>query len=404
MQHIGTARRALAALGAAALTLSLAGPSAAAPGAGDGSAWRSPVRPSPATIAALESAARNAAVGKVGAAAHPQVVVRGLNNPRQLDRGPGGGLYIAEAGRGGDTCFGEGEEEFCLGETGAVSFVGRPGQATDTEPRRINTGHLSAAGPDGTFALGATGVAKFGAKSGRFHSVFNFAPPDLVPEPLPGEQLGKLIRATWANRKHIVADIAAYEFENNPDGEGVDSNPYAVLDLGGRLLVADAAADTVYSVSKETGDINVFAVIDTSSEGRDPVPTSLARGPHRSILVGTLGAGEAPGAAEVRAYSRKGKLLHTVGGFTTVVGVAYDKRHDDLYVSELFAGEDPEAIPGALTKVAADGERQTVPVPVPGGVAVNKKGIVFVAAWSIGTEDGTFGIPDSSGQVWRMRF
>jgi hypothetical protein len=332
-------------------------------------------------------------------------VVRGLNNPRQLDRGPGGGLYIAEAGRGGDTCFGEGEEQICLGETGAVSFVGRPGQANDTEPRRIVTGYLSGAGPEGLFALGATGVAKFGARSGQFHSVFNFAPPDLVPEPLPGEQLGKLVRGTWANRQHIVADIAAYEFANNPDGENTESNPYAVLDLGARLLVVDAAADTVYSVSKDSGEVSVFAVIDTEPGGRDPVPTSLARGPNRSILVGTLGAGERPGAAEVRAYNRKGKLLHAVGGFTSVVGVAYDKRHDDLYVSELFAGaDDPEAIPGALTKVAANGERQTVPVPVPGGVAVTKRGVVYVAAWSIGTEDGTFGIPDSSGQVWRMRF
>jgi hypothetical protein len=331
-------------------------------------------------------------------------VVRGLNNPRQLDRGPGGGLYIAEAGRGGDTCFGEGEEQICLGETGAVSFVGRPGQATDKEPRRILTGYLSGAGPEGLFALGATGVAKFGARSGQFHSVFNFAPPDLVPEPLPGEQLGKLVRGTWANRQHIVADIAAYEFANNPDGEDTDSNPYAVLDLGARLLVVDAGADTVYSVAKDSGEVSVFAVIDTQPGGRDPVPTSLARGPNKTVFVGTLGEGLAPGAGEVRVYHRRtGQLLHTLHGFSGVVGVAYDKWRGDVYVSELFAG-DPEGIPGQLTRVRDYGDRQTVPVPLPGGVAVTKKGHVLVAVWSIGTEDGTFGIPDSSGQVWRMRF
>lgn len=42
-------------------------------------------------------------------------------------------------------------------------------------------------------------------------------------------------------------------------------------------------------------------------------------------------------------------------------------------------------------------------IPVPGGVAVDKKGRLYVAAWSIGSESGTFGIPNSSGQVWRMR-
>jgi len=347
------------------------------------------------TVAGRTAAARAGA---------PDVVVSGLNNPRQLSLGPGGGLYIAEAGRGGDQCFGAGEEAICLGETGAVAFVGRPGKAENKAPRRIITGFFSGAGPTGEFALGATGVSKEG-EPGKFYSAFNFVPPEFVPPPFSPEQLGKAIRNTWKGKSKIFADVAAYELAHNPDGENVESNPYAVLALHRRVLVADAAGDSVLSVNKKTGKVSLFAVIDRKQGGRDPVPTSLARGPHRTILVGTLGAGEAPGAGTVFMLDRHGKLLHSMSGFSGIVGLASDKRHGDLYVSELFAGfdpNDPTSIPGQVTKVDEKGHRTSVPVPFPGGVAVDKKGRLYVAAWSIGADTGTFGIPNSSGQVWRM--
>lgn len=304
------------------------------------------------------TAAARTATARAGG---PDVVVSGLNNPRQLSLGPGGGLYIAEAGRGGDECFEDEFGEFCLGETGSVAFVGKPGKADNKSPRRIITGFISGAGPDGTFALGASGVSKEG-EPGKFYSVLNFAPPEFVPPPLPSEQLGKLVRDTWKGKKKIFADVSAYEFAHNPDGENVESNPYAVLAQHRRVLVADAAGDSVLSVSKKTGRVSLFAVIDRVKGGRDPVPTSLARGPHGTILVGTLGAAEAPGAAKVYAFSRHGKLLRTVGGFTTIVGVAVHKRTGDLYVSELFANfdpNDPMSIPGQVTKVTADGKRHS---------------------------------------------
>ncbi len=62
---------------------------------------------------------RHLAASGARAAAMPQVVVKGLNNPRQLFLGGGGGLYIAEAGRGGDTCVGDEPEQICFSETGA---------------------------------------------------------------------------------------------------------------------------------------------------------------------------------------------------------------------------------------------------------------------------------------------
>jgi hypothetical protein len=43
-------------------------------------------------------------------------------------------------------------------------------------------------------------------------------------------------------------------------------------------------------------------------------------------------------------------------------------------------------------------------VPFPAGIAADRWGNVYVSAWSIATDQGAFGAPDSSGQIWRLRF
>lgn len=65
------------------------------------------------------------ATGAASAVAAPTatVVMTGLDNPRGLAFGPREALYVAEAGRGGDTPCGDGPEgpPVLFGQTGAVS-------------------------------------------------------------------------------------------------------------------------------------------------------------------------------------------------------------------------------------------------------------------------------------------
>lgn len=137
------------------------------------------------------------------------------------------------------------------------------------------------------------------------------------------------------------------------------------------------------------------------------MPTALARGKNHSVFVGTLGS-EQPGAARVYKFTKNGVITKVWGGFTGITGVAV-ARNGALYVSELFTGcgkrPSPPCVPGRVIKVSPDGDRTRVRVPFPAGVEVaGPKGNVFVAAWSIAPAQGAFGIPDSSGQIWRMRF
>jgi hypothetical protein len=357
--------------------------------------------------------------------AGPTVIARGLNNPRQLSLPADAALLIAEAGKGGSDCVGEGEDEFCFGLTGSVSARFAPQFGGLKWTPRIVKNLASAGGPDGSFSVGSDGVsARLG---GPIYVQETFLPPDVLPAPIAA-QAGQLLAARPFRTAEVVANISQYEIDHDPDGMGVDSNPYSVLALKDKVLVADAAANTVFQVDRH-GTVSVFHVFPnivndvttTPSDtwpGYDPspefpgahfVPTSLAEGPRGEIYVGGL-ASELPGQAQVVQLNRySGAVERTLSGFTTITGLAAG-RDGSLYVSQLFA---PEAAPinpmvaGVLTKVSRNGTRTDKDVPFPAGVAVDSWNNVFVSAFSVAPDVGFPDTPpgiDSSGQVWRLRF
>ena len=323
----------------------------------------------------------------------PVVVSRGLDNPRQLSFLPDGSvLLIAEAGSGGPDCSPDGPEgETCIGFTGAVSGISAPRFVrTPVVATRYVTGLLSGAGPDGSAAAGSDGVSARSIQS--IYTAMTFAPPDVLPEAPASDQAGKLLRNAPYRKAKVFADITGFEVANDPDDQGVDSNPYAVLALsGGRALVADAAGNSILSVSN-TGAVSLFATLpnittgpctgqpnDNGTTGCDFVPTSPAQSPDGAIYVGALGS-LVPGAGKVyKLDPRTGAITKQYAGFGSVTGVAVG-ADGSLYVSQLSF--DPSQ--GKVTKVAPKGARTNVAVPFPAGVAVDPvSGSVFVSAFSI---------------------
>ena len=221
------------------------------------------------TASALPSAAHAAAP------LAPVRAVVGLDNPRQLDLTRNGVLIIAESGTGGKDCADVEGDSVCVGTTAAVSAVRNPSTAREATPERIVTGLLSEAGPDGGGATGNDGVS---ARSlGQIYIAKDVDVPDGITG-LPEEQEGKLLRAHRDRAvTPVVADVRAFETANDPDGQGVESNPYAVLDLGDRVLVADAAGNSILSVDGR-GRISVFAVLENILECL-PARTDRIRSP-----------------------------------------------------------------------------------------------------------------------------
>lgn len=358
------------------------------------------------TVSALALAAST--VTAVGAAQAPpsgpkfakhKIVAGGLDNPRQLSLTPNGRLLVAQAGHGSykpAQCVGEGDETQCVGSSGKVTVIGKKGRWNPMS--RL----LSAAGPDGTFAVGSDGASK--RRRGAFYTIMTYAPPDLMPSGVPSKQAGKLLARRPGGTMHVVADIAGYEAAHDPDGEGVESNPYSVLALRKGVLVADAAGDTIYRVRR--GKVRVFHEMKEYGKKVDAVPTSLATDARTgNILVGELHS-EIPGKARVWSLNRRGKVVRKWRGFTTVTGVARSKN-GTLYVSELFGGkcgldQIPSCVPGRVVRVKPNGKRKAYKVPFPAGIVV-KHGKPYVAAFSIAPAKGAMGNPRWNGQIWRLR-
>ncbi len=336
-------------------------------------------------------AAASAAPGSTSVFSH-------ANNPRQLSFAPNGSLYVGEAGRSGSICL---DPEDCLGFTGSITKIWGNHHA------RVATGLTSLGGQDGSFTVGADGVSV--DPWGRVYVQFTSAGPDPLPPIVPakaGRQLGNLMRLRSDGSLVKVADIDNYEFNNDPDGQGVDSDPYAVLALRHSQIVTDAAGNTVLQVIN--GHVHLLAVLPNNSQGFQSVPTSLSLGPNGSVLVGELaGDGTTSGHSRVwqvwpGKFHQKPRLYAT--GFTAITGLAW--RNGALYVSEFstdFLNQSPN---GAIVKVW-HGHRTTLGLGIlhfPAGVAVDRWGRVFVSQWSILPGTPITGSPfgTAHGQVIRL--
>ncbi|WP_374456868.1 ScyD/ScyE family protein [Nocardioides sp.] len=314
----------------------------------------------------------------------PVVVATGLDNPRQLSF-DGNDLYVAEAGTGGELACMPGPEggEVCMGESGSVTKVDRWGQ------RRVLTGLPSIAAPDGTSAIGAGDVA---VDHGRYAVLVGLgADPALRDDPaVPefAEKFGTLLGGKlWGGRGHwkkrqpvhddeprILADVAAHESAENPDGAQVDSNPVGLWKGRYGWVVADAGGNDVVHVGW-WGDVSTLGVFPTrlvpappflppGDIPMDAVPTSAVLGPDGALYVSQLTGFPFPaGGANVWRLVPGQEPTVYASGLTNVTDLAWHRGR--LYAVQLADGgllAVPPGQPpvGSLLRVSTSGNHETV--------------------------------------------
>ena len=344
------------------------------------------------------------------AVSDPVVLASGLNAPYKLAMGPDGAIYVAESGTGGPDCATvvgpEGDEiEVCVGDTGSVTRI-----ATGSTTRTV-TGLPSASG--GGEALGPTAV-DFDS-SGQLHVLVGLGGDVASRTELGNDQFGTLLRVGSSGAPVVVADLVAFEEASDPDEdqpgvEGPDSNPFGLAFDGNDALVTDAGGNDLLRVTP-AGAISVEAVFPSTfvdpppfipAPGQIPmqaVPTSVEVDANGDITVSQLtGFPFVVGEANIWSVGA-GAPTVAESGFTNIIdhAVADDGT---MYVLEfasngLLAEEGPQP---ALIQVRTDGTRKTLlygsELPVPGGVAVDSNGLVYLSVCTL--------CGPGEGMVWRI--
>lgn len=343
-------------------------------------------------------------------------VASGLRNPRGLNFSPDGTLYVAEAGTNGtptSQCGLMGDNNVkCYSTTGSISRIDL---ATGVAERVITSlPSLIAPNGNGTAATGIHDISFVGLNEA-------YVTMGLGGNPLlrnayfgaDGQSFARLGHFNpAAGSLFLYEDLGGYEIAANPDGNAVDSNPYGILALPGKVIYADAGGNTLNQVTVR-GGISTLAVfpnrVITRPNGTmvsvQAVPTSVALGPDGDYYVGQLTGGPfTVGVANVYRVPVNGGIpVVAYGGFTNIIDVAFGPD-GSLYVLEIAQNAIPAfGAGGKLVRITPDGTRTTIlagpPLIAPGGIAVSSDGALYVTNNSIFPTTGeVLRIAPSSGR------
>lgn len=337
-------------------------------------------------------------------------IASGLDNPRGIDVGADGTVYVALSGSGGsalvtgpvqgslaDVCAGDSGAVIALdGDGGYETVAELPSFAAAESGGCVGTG-FAATGPSNISALGkgtlqlamGLGGGERGDVSGAFGATHSVLPNGNI-KPL--------------------ADILGVETATDPDEAGVDSNPYGIDQVPGGTLVADAGANALF-LTRPNGSVETVAVFPPLfgltwpavscplpfPPAGDPVPfpvqqvpTSVAVGPDGAYYVGTLVGFPFPtgGSAVYRVDQHTGAVTNYVSGLTHVTGLEWGPD-GALYVAQMTNASllDLEACggttPGSVLRISASGTETIANLPIVGDVAVGADGVVYATTGSI---------------------
>jgi dienelactone hydrolase len=321
------------------------------------------------------------------------VLASGLDSPRKLNFGPDGALYVAEAGRGGT-----GASIPSPSLPGASLFYGATGAITriqNSVAERVVTGLPSLALPDGSDAAGVNDIEfdTYGNAYAIVGLASNPANRDNLLQIPDFSQLMLIDSFEDGGSWTLLRDFGAYEQNNNPDKQDVNTNLYDLLVKDNIAYVLDAGANDLLSQRAFGGEINLEAVFPTTTTTdpltgsevvRQPVPTSVTVSPDGALYVGELtGFPFQTGTAQVYRINNQGKPEVYAGGFTNISDLAFDK-FGGLYVLEYDAdgilnGSDA----GALIYVSPDGKTRTTiaddELINPTGIEIASNGDIYIS-------------------------
>lgn len=305
-----------------------------------------------------------------------ELVIGDLNAPRGVAFDDAGNLIVAVAGRGGD-----------------YTMMSMTPDGSEAELSMGMTGEILSVAPDGTSTVWVGGLPSYASPSettGVYRAIPNGDAIWIIQSGGGPVNVGHSwmdtiseVDATTLHTRRVI-NLNQYEADNDPDGNGYDTN---VTDLAwlsdGTMLISDAGCNCLLSWTEDDGLATVAAWPENS------VPTAVEVAEDDSVYVGFLGAGLAPGAGKIEHWV-DGELAHTYEGLNAVSDILLDG--DTLYAVQLVIFGEQGPGPGNVVMVSEDGVTPVAEgLMAPFGIAMGPDGALYVSFGTIAFAPGMTG-------------